>query len=142
MGDLHYMNNNISRESSKNVPALTARDVGYSVNETELLNNITFSIHQGGFIGVIGPNGAGKTTLLRAISRLLKIKHGMIAIKGEDLGNIPAKKLARSVGQVQQIAPNTHGFQGLEVVLMGRYPHLSKFQVERESDRQISRDAM
>jgi iron complex transport system ATP-binding protein len=136
------MNNDASREDTGNVPDFAAKDVYYSIDETDLLHNVNFSVDQGDFVGLIGPNGAGKTTLLRALSKLLKINHGVISIKGEDLDSLSAKALARTVGQVQQIAPDTHGFNGIEVVLMGRYPHLNKFQVERESDRQIARDAM
>ncbi|MQG20540.1 MAG: ATP-binding cassette domain-containing protein [SAR202 cluster bacterium] len=142
MGDLYEMSNNSSQDNLESVPAVSAQKVFYSIDDNELLNNLDFSINEGDFVGLIGPNGAGKTTLLKAISKLLKIKSGTITINGNDLDEISAKALARSVGQVQQIAPNTHGFKGIEVVLMGRYPHLNKFQVERESDREIARTAM
>lgn len=136
------MNNNASQKDAEKVPVVAAKKVSYSIGDNKLLNNVDFSINEGDFVGLIGPNGAGKTTLLKAISRLLKINNGAISINGNDLDKITAKALARSVGQVQQIAPNTHGFKGIEVVLMGRYPHLNKFQVERESDRKIARNAM
>ena len=41
-----------------------------------------------------------------------------------------------------QIVPYTHGFTAMELVLMGRYPHLGRFQIEGAGDERIARDAM
>ena len=43
---------------------------------------------------------------------------------------------------VSQIAPYTHGFTSFELVLMGRYPHLGRFQIEGREDNRVARDAM
>lgn len=45
-------------------------------------------------MAVLGANGAGKTTLLKAISGLVPIKSGLIKLKGEDLSQYPAYRLA------------------------------------------------
>ena len=41
-----------------------------------------------------------------------------------------------------QIVPYTHGFTAMELVLMGRYPHLGRFQIEGAGDERIARNAM
>ena len=37
-----------------------------------ILENVSFSVKEGDFVGILGPNGSGKTTLLKSISRTLK----------------------------------------------------------------------
>jgi iron complex transport system ATP-binding protein len=93
-------------------------------------------------VGLIGPNGAGKSTLLRAISNVLNYQDGAVSLDGTDLKSLPARKVAEILALVPQIAPYTQGFTTFELVLMGRYPHLGRFQVEGRADDQIARDAM
>ncbi len=49
------------------------------------LNDVSFGLEQGEFLGLIGPNGAGKTTVLNAISRLCPLTDGEIAFEGVSL---------------------------------------------------------
>lgn len=64
----------------KNFPEFTAVD------------NIDFSVEEGGFFSILGPSGCGKTTLLRMISGFEKQSSGEIIIKGESMHNIPPEK--------------------------------------------------
>jgi branched-chain amino acid transport system ATP-binding protein len=57
------------------------------------LNDVTFAINQGEYVGLIGPNGAGKTTVLNIISRLYSPSAGSIALAGENLIAQPAHRL-------------------------------------------------
>ena len=97
---------------------------------------------RGQMVGLIGPNGAGKSTLLRTLSGILKYHRGAISLDGDNLNALSSKDLAAGVALVPQIAPYTHGFTSIELVLMGRYPHLGRFQVEGKEDDRIARDAM
>ena len=54
------------------------------------LNDVSFSIGRGEYVGLIGPNGAGKTTILNIISRLYASSAGSIAFEGQDLNARPA----------------------------------------------------
>ncbi|AET88337.1 cation ABC transporter, ATP-binding protein, putative [Burkholderia sp. YI23] len=49
----------------------------------EILNDASFTVRNGEFIGVLGPNGAGKTTLMRALLGLVPLKSGSIRVNGE-----------------------------------------------------------
>jgi len=55
--------------------------------QTEALQDITFSIEQGDFVGLAGPNGAGKTTLIKAILDLLPVSAGKIKLFGKEKEN-------------------------------------------------------
>ena len=107
-----------------------------------MLDRVDMCAERGQFVGLIGPNGAGKSTLLRAISNVLDHQEGSVSLHGEDLSSLSARRVAELLALVPQIAPYTQGFTAFELVLMGRYPHLGRFQVEGATDDRIARDAM
>ena len=129
-------------ERNGRLPAVDARSLSFSVDAVKLLDRVDVSAESGQFVGLIGPNGAGKSTLLRAISNVLSYQEGSVSLHGADLTTLPAREVAELLALVPQIAPYTQGFTAFELVLMGRYPHLGRFQVEGQSDDRIARNAM
>ncbi|MBI4300222.1 MAG: ATP-binding cassette domain-containing protein [Chloroflexi bacterium] len=121
---------------------LEAVDVGFRVQAARLLSGVCLSARKGEFIGLIGPNGAGKTTLLRAISGILAGTEGTVHLEGRALAELGPKEIARLVAQVPQSSPADQGFTSLEMVLMGRYPHLGRFQLEGDTDIRLAKEAM
>ena len=121
---------------------IDARGVGYQIDGKRLLHGVNLGAGRGELVGLIGPNGAGKSTLLRAISGALGHRDGVVRLEGEDITSMSAKEVAAGLALVPQIAPYTHGFTAMELVLMGRYPHLGRFQIEGSEDQHIARDAM
>lgn len=63
----------------------------YSKRE-KVLQDVSFTVEQGEFIGIVGPNGAGKTTLLKLILGLLKPQSGKLFIKDKSIGYVPQFK--------------------------------------------------
>lgn len=121
---------------------LVGRDLVYEVEAARLLDHVHLHADTGEFVGLVGPNGAGKSTLLRTVSGLLKATSGTVLLDGEPVGGMGARARARAIAQLPQLAPYTHGFTALELVLMGRYPHMGRFSVEGARDRSIAREAM
>lgn len=68
---------------------------GSNGNITKAINNISFSVEEGEFIGIMGASGSGKTTLLNCISTIDKVTSGHIQIEGKDVTSINSKGLAR-----------------------------------------------
>lgn len=66
---------------------------GNKDNVTKALDNISFSIDKGEFIGIMGPSGSGKTTLLNCIATIDKVTTGCIEIDGEDITRLKGKTL-------------------------------------------------
>jgi iron complex transport system ATP-binding protein len=91
---------------------------------------------------VLGPNGSGKTTLLRLLGGLLPAASGRITIDGRDVLHMTRRDLARRIAVVPQETRLSFGYSVLEVVLMGRYPHLGPFELESPDDVAIARDAL
>ncbi len=60
-----------------------------------VLNDITFSLEQGGFLAIVGPSGSGKTTLLGLLAGLDRPSGGRVILDGEDLGGMSEDQRAR-----------------------------------------------
>lgn len=68
---------------------------GRKGNITKAINNISFSVNEGEFIGVMGASGSGKTTLLNCISTIDKVTSGKIFISGNDITKLYSKKISK-----------------------------------------------
>ena len=68
---------------------------GKKGNITKAIDNISFKVEEGEFIGVMGPSGSGKTTLLNSISTIDRVSSGSIEIAGEDITKLNSKKIAK-----------------------------------------------
>lgn len=107
-----------------------------------VLEDVSFSLDTGEFIGVIGPNGSGKSTLLRAISRALPPSAGEVLLDGQNLYAMPPRWAAQRMAVVPQDTRVEFSFSVLEIVLMGRMPHLRRFAAESTEDYALAREAL
>jgi iron complex transport system ATP-binding protein len=121
---------------------LQATRVSYRVGSADLLRGVSLSLHGGEVVSLIGPNGAGKSTLLKVLSGLWRGASGEITLCGQSLARYRPRQIARLIGQVAQSATLDAAFAVRDVVLMGRNPHLGRFEIEQPRDRQIADDAM
>jgi len=113
-----------------------------SYGERLVLRGIDLQVSAGQVVGVVGPNGCGKTTLLKAISRLIPWLSGNVLLWGEAASALSRRQLARLIAMVPQSPTLPVGFTALEVVLMGRTPHLGFFQQEGAEDYRKAREAL
>jgi iron complex transport system ATP-binding protein len=108
----------------------------------KILENVQFSVQNGTLLGILGPNGSGKTTLLKSISRVLKPRKGAILLDGADVYGMKTGDVAKQMAVVPQDSNIAFSFSVLQVVLMGRTPHLRRLQTESDVDLAIARRAM
>lgn len=121
---------------------LTIGGVDISYGSIDVCKDINFVVESGQFFGILGPNGSGKTTLLKSISRLLKPKKGAILLDESNIYSMKTLDVAKRLAVVPQTSPITFDFTALEVVLMGRNPHLARFALESKKDLDIAKNAM
>jgi len=122
--------------------AIDIHKVGHSYGSHSVLQNISFSIETGDFFIVIGPNGSGKTTLMKIIAGIIKPLRGRLTVFDRLIESTPPKELARKVAYVPQLAAMDFPFSVMEIVLMGRSPHLGLLGWEQEYDFEIAKKAI
>lgn len=72
------------------VELVTYEHVGCSYDGVPAVDDVSFTIRRGDFVGIVGPSGGGKTTVLRALLGLLAPSYGTILIAGEmTVGYVP-----------------------------------------------------
>jgi len=124
------------------LPILQIKDIGFGYEKKRVLSRVSFDAKKGEIIGIIGPNGSGKTTLLKIIDGLLFPQEGEILVEGENLRQKNRKELAGIIAFVPQEFSLVFPFSVQEIVMMGRYPHLSNLRFEGNDDYRIVREAM
>lgn len=94
-------------------------NVSYRFNSALVLENISFTVDKGDFVGIIGPNGAGKTTLFRSMLGLLEDYQGRITFFGEDIRK--NRNILRKIGYIPQKNSTDQGFPATveEIVSLG-----------------------
>lgn len=118
------------------------QELSYCFDTQKVVDSISIKMNSGLFYGILGPNGSGKTTFLDLLSRHKQATSGQIFYKGEKLGNYSRKGLSREIALVPQNYYINFPFTALEVVLMGRYPHMPKFAAPSDYDLQMVEKAM
>jgi iron complex transport system ATP-binding protein len=114
----------------------------FSYGASPVLRGVSLSIQPGAFVGILGPNGSGKTTLLRLLAGSLAPRSGSVTLDGRPVHQVGRRTLARKLAVVPQETHLAFDYSAMEIVLMGRYPHLGPFEVEGPGDLAVARAAL
>ena len=118
---------------------LRAEAVSFRYDAHLVLHEVSMRVPSGSLLGVLGPNGSGKTTLLKLLAGLLTPAGGRVTLDGHDTARLDRATLARRLAVVPQETQLAFDYTVLEIVLMGRYPHLRAFELEGPADLEIAR---
>ncbi|MFA5997402.1 MAG: metal ABC transporter ATP-binding protein [Candidatus Paceibacterota bacterium] len=123
-------------------PFIELNNVSFSYDHNPVLENLSFTIRKGEYLGIIGPNGGGKTTLIKVILGLLHPTEGSIMLFGKDFHDFNDK---HRIGYVpQRVTQNDREFPAtvFEVVRTGRIARLGFFQRFTKKDNEAVEHAM
>jgi len=121
---------------------LEIKNLSYQINGNKILNDVSFKVEKGEFVGLLGPNGSGKTTLLRILSGVYRDYQGKANLNLIPVNKLSLQGLAKFIAVVPQDAHIPFSFSSLEIVLMGRTPYKKHFAFDSDVDLQIARVSM
>lgn len=118
---------------------LEIKDLRAAYGGVECLHGLSARIESGRLTAIIGPNGCGKSTLIKCLAGLMRPTAGEILLDGQALRS--GRALARRVSYMPQ-ARLVPDIPVRQLVMHGRYPHLSWGQRPGRGDREIVERAL
>lgn len=117
------------------------RQVRAGYGKQTVLNDVSVRFEKGCLTGIIGINGCGKSTLLKAMLGMLPLMGGAITVDGCSLQTMTRSAIAKKMAYLSQ-GRFTPDMTVEQMVLHGRFPHLSYPRRYTEKDREIAYAAM
>lgn len=103
---------------------IKAQNICVSINDKEIVHNLSLEIPEGKVTAIIGPNGCGKSTTLKALSRILPYK-GSVTFKGSEMSSLSQREFAKYLAILTQSPQAPSDLTVNDLVEMGRFPHRS-----------------
>jgi iron complex transport system ATP-binding protein len=125
-----------SRSSRSQQPLTASASDGLAVRD------VTIEVQPHAITGLLGPTGCGKTSLLKLLAGIVVPQRGRVTLDGQLLRNLARREVARHLAVVPQETHPAFDYTALEMVLMGRHPHLGAFQLEGPEDIALAHDAL
>lgn len=121
---------------------LSCRGLGVSVPGRLLVDKLDLDLGRGELLAILGPNGVGKSLTLHTLAALRPAETGDVRLNDEPIGRLSRQQIAASLALLPQYTEDVFPATVLDTALIGRHPHIGRFQWESESDREIARDAL
>jgi iron complex transport system ATP-binding protein len=121
---------------------LASRDLAVAITGRTLVRGLNLTLRPGESLAILGRNGVGKTTLLHTLAGLLAPAAGSVELAGRSYADLGARGAARLRGLLPQHQGDAFAASVLETVLVGRHPHLSRWDWESATDERLAHAAL
>src|SRR3984957_3063662 len=121
---------------------LECRSIDVCVGSRTLVRGLDLQVRRGSMLAVLGPNGSGKSLSLHTLAGLRSPRMGEVLISGLPVTQWPRRALARELALLPQNVEDPFPASVIETVLLGRHPHIPRWQWESARDLAIASDAL
>ena len=121
---------------------LTCAKVSISVPGRTLVEDLDLQIHAGDIVAVLGPNGVGKSLTLHTLAGLRAADGGTAALDGHAVTDLSRQQVATRIALLPQYVEDVFPASVFDTVMIGRHPHIPRFQWETEQDRKIAAESL
>lgn len=121
---------------------LETQNVCWQVGGKAIVDDVSFVINKGQFVGLIGPNGAGKSSLMRCLYRVNAPTSGKVLFDQQDVWRLSANQNAKNMSVILQEHSDHLGLTVRDVVSQGLTPHKTLFQWDDEQDVALMQTVM
>lgn len=123
-------------------PLLEARRLTVSIGGNSVCRDLDMTLQAGERLAILGRNGAGKSTLLSVLAGLRTPQAGAVLLDGASYATLGPRKSAQIRGWLPQARGDAFASTVLETALVGRHPHLDRWDWETEKDARVAREAL
>ncbi len=127
---------------SNSIPLLSARRLSVGVAGAVFCRDLQFELQAGESLAILGRNGAGKSTLLSVLAGLRPPLAGEVLIAGHEYQHHGVRASARLRGWLPQTRNDAFAATVIETALIGRHPHLGRWDWESANDARLAREAL
>lgn len=121
---------------------IVCKNLRVSVPGRTLVQNLDLDVCAGELLAILGPNGVGKSLTLLTLAALRSPANGTVSLHGTPVGQLSRSQIAAQLALLPQYTDDVFPATVLDTVLIGRHPHIGRFQWESERDREIARSAL
>lgn len=121
---------------------LAVRQASVRVGRRALVNELSVDFAAGEVVAILGCNGSGKTLTLHTLAGLRPVDGGEVRLGGVPFEQLKRRAAALRLGLLAQDLEDAFVSTVLEMVLIGRHPHLALWQWETSEDDRIAREAL
>jgi iron complex transport system ATP-binding protein len=121
---------------------LECRNVDIGIESRTLVRGLNLRVGAGSMLAVLGPNGSGKSLSLHTFAGLRAVRAGRLLIADRPIEEWTRRSLARELALLPQNVEDPFPANVLETVLLGRHPHIGRWQWESAEDVACSKDAL
>jgi len=93
----------------KYFPVRTAGFIHRTLGQVQAVDGVSLTIPRGTTLGLVGETGSGKSTLARCIAGLIPATSGKVYFEGEDITNLPRRRMAPFRRDIQMIFQDPYG---------------------------------
>lgn len=115
-------------------PLLDVRELTIRIGERTLVRDLSLEVHAGEVWCILGANGVGKSMFFNTLVGLRCAESGTIRFAGKPSQQWSTVEAARLRGFLPQAIRDTFSAPVLDVVMMGRHPHMARWSWEDEAD--------
>jgi len=123
-------------------PLLECRGLDVRIESRTLVAGLNLQVRGGRVLAILGPNGSGKSLSLHTFAGLRAPTAGKLLIAGHPISEWPRRNLARELAFLPQNVEDPFPATVLEVVLLGRHPHIPRWQWESARDLAIASESL
>jgi iron complex transport system ATP-binding protein len=123
-------------------PLLETRQLTVSIGGNSVCRDLDLRLQAGQRLAILGRNGAGKSTLLSVLAGLRKAQSGAVLLDGAGYASLGPRQSALIRGWLPQARGDAFASTVLETAMVGRHPHLARWDWESEHDARIVRQAL
>ena len=118
--------------------SLSCKNVDISVPGRSLVRQLNIEVAASEFLAVLGPNGVGKSLSLHALAGLRDPDDGQIYLDGLQIASLSRQQIAARLALLPQYTEDVFLATVIDRVMIGRHPHIGRFQWESDHDREMA----